>query len=175
MSIVEMEDASCVGLSVVVDDSNSGWIIMEDKLFGNADSGIKRGDLRTSRVVTEDDESELLYTNAASTRRMTNKSSVETTIIENCCVSTFPLTSMGDMNSKPAWQHSYPPCIPIDYHITPPRSAPSHGKFVQSCLQRKNFVIRLKKFVLGSWQFQGCVGKRTIQSSSDCQVRDKGD
>ena len=77
MSIVEMEDASCVGLSVVVvDDSNSGWIIMEDKLFGNADSGIKRGDLHTSRVVTED-ESEP-DTNAAVTRRMT----VETTIIE---------------------------------------------------------------------------------------------
>lgn len=49
---------------------------MEDKLFGNADSGIKRGDLHTSRVVTED-ESEP-DTNAAVTRRMT----VETTIIE---------------------------------------------------------------------------------------------
>lgn len=64
-SIVEMEDASCVGLSVV-GDSNSGWIIMEDKLFGTADSGIKRGDLHTSRVVTEI-ESEP-YKNAALTR-----------------------------------------------------------------------------------------------------------
>jgi hypothetical protein len=63
-----MEDASCVGLSFVVDDSNSGWVIMEDKLFGNADSDIKRGDLHTSRVVTED-ESEP-YRNAALTRRM---------------------------------------------------------------------------------------------------------
>jgi hypothetical protein len=78
MSIVEMEDASCVGLSVVVvDDSIAGWI-MEDKLFGNEDSGIKRGDLHTSRVVTED-ESEPC-TNAAVTRRMT----VETTICELC-------------------------------------------------------------------------------------------
>lgn len=63
MIIVEMEDASCVELSVV-DDSNSGWI-MEDKLFGTADSGIERGDLLTSRVVTENEREQ--YTNAALT------------------------------------------------------------------------------------------------------------
>lgn len=67
----------------------------------------------------------------------------------NSLIHSLQLSSMGGMHSKPARQHSTPLHSEIDYHITPPRSAPSHRKFVAELSTEKELRYKAEEICAG--------------------------